>query len=562
MKRTFALLLAVIFLLTACSENETTVGRDAPGTPSENEPAVGDNTLPPSASPTPPSERGAIPESTPLEPTPEHETERVISPDETKQAYIYPTGYKVIGTAYIHDMLTGQATALEFDENVTSVEWRDNPDTPFQVMWLDDDYLLLLMGNALGVYLQDANIYYYRLSDGVHGRIIESGDYESFTSIKTDETGGMLIAGVTATANRDLPGDFFDTTARFSLSYIRELIENNETVVREPSPPSSEIEYNNDAANIIKGGWSGTYAVTDGEWIYYSIYEFKSPVEASEGFLYRKRNDGTGEELIHSAVGWMRNLNIVGDWIYFIVTWYSEGRPGGIYKVRTDGTEEVLVYDAGRLIEPMYVAGEWIYYTDRSDSARNMGIYKIRLDGTDNTLLTNSPHGSVLLINIIGDWIYYRCTWDGTHYKVRTDGTENQEFVNTPKLSLNIVDGWSYFANEDDNHSLSKINMYTGEIIKLNDEVSSHISVIGDWVYYVTAFVNEYWTWSFWKIRTDGTEKTLIADNMFGEETPSFVSSVIVVGDWIYYEMDVNRGGTDPMYRIKTDGTQFQQILD
>jgi hypothetical protein len=49
---------------------------------------------------------------------------------------------------------------------------------------------------------------------------------------------------------------------------------------------------------------------------------------------------------------------------------------------------------------------------------------------------------------------------------------------------------------------------------------------------------------------------------MFGEETPSFVSSVIVVGDWIYYEMDVNRGGTDPMYRIKTDGTQFQQILD
>ena len=126
----------------------------------------------------------------------------------------------------------------------------------------------------------------------------------------------------------------------------------------------------------------------------------------------------------------------------------------------------------------------------------------------------------------------------------------------------NIVNGgyfaqsgeWIYFSNSADDWKLYKAKSDWSEIVKLDDKStgrSPYINVVGDWVYYNGRYSESHNGHALYKIRTDGTEKTVLDDTQ--------VANIFVVGDWIYYGSYAH--GYSRPYKIRTDGTKKRMIL-
>jgi hypothetical protein len=83
------------------------------------------------------------------------------------------------------------------------------------------------------------------------------------------------------------------------------------------------------------------------------------------------------------------------------------------------------------------------------------------------------------------------------------------EYGNTPGNIINggyaaIQGDWIYYNNASDDGKLYKIKTDGSGRQKLNDDVSSYINVIGDWIYYTDDIGN------ICKIKTDGSERQLV----------------------------------------------------
>lgn len=78
-----------------------------------------------------------------------------------------------------------------------------------------------------------------------------------------------------------------------------------------------------------------------------------------------------------------------------------------------------------------------------------------------------------------------------------------------------------------------------------------YAAIQGDWIYYGDMGLSS----GLYKIKTDGTDWQRLSDD--------FASYINVVGDWIYYHRkddDVIVGRTTLLYRIKTDGSDRQPV--
>jgi len=148
-----------------------------------------------------------------------------------------------------------------------------------------------------------------------------------------------------------------------------------------------------------------------------------------------------------------------------------------------------------------------------------------------------------------GDWIFYSHDSDyndlGYIYKIRTDGTERTQLNNEQSSNINVVGDWIYYSNNVDGGYIYKIRTDGTERTKLNSDTSYYINVVGDWIYYSNGSSGG----GFCKIRTDGSERTQL-----NSDQSSFLN---VVGDWIYYCNDVDGGH---LYKIRTDGTEKTKL--
>jgi hypothetical protein len=101
--------------------------------------------------------------------------------------------------------------------------------------------------------------------------------------------------------------------------------------------------------------------------------------------------------------------------------------------------------------------------------------------------------------------------------------------------------------------------MQNSERIKLNDGETYDFDIADGWIYFDVYNHNPQDEKAFiYRMRTDGTEKTLITETSFsGGASPAYIT---VVGDWIYYQLDIPKSGPGPIYRIKTDGTEHELI--
>ena len=271
-----------------------------------------------------------------------------------------------------------------------------------------------------------------------------------------------------------------------------------------------------------------------GDWIYF--------INASDDDkIYKMRTNGKDAVKLnddHSGY-----VNVVGDWIYYI----NSGLDGCIYKIRTDGKERTKIND-----EPsdyVNVDGDWIYYS--STSAEEDGsLCRIRTDGTERQVLFSLECDD---INVANGWVYFvdvtatdmdlqsGDSKDGIDesvfedkfndydfdpdyvlenklYKVRTDGAVGT-WTNIgicDLVYLNVADGWIYYVNLADKSTIYKMRVDGEKVEKLNDHNSSHINVVGDWIYYIQ------WTGEDigirYKMRLDGSEQTLVISGTGLEE--------------------------------------------
>jgi hypothetical protein len=298
----------------------------------------------------------------------------------------------------------------------------------------------------------------------------------------------------------------------------------------------------NTSANIHNLG----LAAIQGDLIYYA--------NVNDGQkLYRMNADGTGSTKISDDMAAF--INVVGDWIYYS----GNGGDGwSIYKIRTDGTGRTNLNVNGGSIN---VIGDTIFYL--------MGgtLYRMNTDGTGNVKLIDDCRN----YSIAGDWIYYMNNYEYLNYaqtyRMRINGSNKQ-----------TVAGFMTFVQDD-----LYINGYvTIQFIiqKINNGVLSEnwigfgpfgtIGVGGDWIYFCvidTDWRDAYFYNSangrftphegnvdikqgFYKVKYDGTGLQRLNDDYW----TGFIN---VVGDWIFY-YDYT---TEKMYRMRTDGTQRQEVV-
>ncbi|MBL4934272.1 DUF5050 domain-containing protein [Clostridium sp. YIM B02515] len=150
-----------------------------------------------------------------------------------------------------------------------------------------------------------------------------------------------------------------------------------------------------------------------------------------------------------------------------------------------------------------------------------------------------------------GDWIYY-CNFSDNRklYKIKTDGTEKTKLNDDHSTYINVLGDWVYYTSGSSagtyGGKLYKIKTDGSGKTKLSDNEAGYINISSDWIYYSNYDDMD----KLYKIKTDGTKKTKLSDNR--------AWYINISGDWIYYSKIVNNRGQ--LYKIKTDGSKDTKL--
>ncbi len=294
----------------------------------------------------------------------------------------------------------------------------------------------------------------------------------------------------------------------------------------------------NTSGNIFNGG----VAALSGDWIYYRN-------DAMLGNLYRIKTDGTKKKQLNEDD--VSYINIVGDWIYYLNKELSPvfyDMRNYIYKIRLDGTGRKKLCDDA--IDNMQVQGDWIYYVHYTN------LYKMKTDGSKVTDLKVKCDG----VFVEGEWIVYY-DLEGYIYKMKTDGTHKAK-LGTCGYSVNFLNKLVYYDDYKPGinpftfeyypvtfKKVSVDNSIKDTHINSSDKDSGFaINIVGKWIYYINASQDG----NIYKIKTDGTKKTLV----YSCSADATFHGICIVDDWIYYF------NTDDLqqYRVKTDGKNNELV--
>lgn len=141
-----------------------------------------------------------------------------------------------------------------------------------------------------------------------------------------------------------------------------------------------------------------------------------------------------------------------------------------------------------------------------------------------------------------GSIIYYRNTSDGEKlYKISSDGSGKIKLNDDKSRFINVIGDWIYYGNESDGGKIYRIHSDGSGREKVSDDKCGSVNVVGDWIY----FWSEMDGRRIYKMRSDGSGREKLSDD--GSD------SVIVAGDWIYYN---NSSGGYKIYKMRLDGSE------
>ncbi len=160
---------------------------------------------------------------------------------------------------------------------------------------------------------------------------------------------------------------------------------------------------------------------------------------------------------------------------------------------------------------------------------------------SDNKAYGNSA-GNIANGGIVcqqGDWIYFQNVFDNYKlYKMHTDGSGRVKLSDDATCDINVIGDWIYYGKPS-MQGIYKIRTDGSGGIKLSEDPAWFINVVGDWIYYVNGSIGEVC-----KLRTDGSGRTVLSHG--------YSNFINVVDDWIYYK---DSEDYYYLYKMRTDGS-------
>jgi hypothetical protein len=197
----------------------------------------------------------------------------------------------------------------------------------------------------------------------------------------------------------------------------------------------------------------------------------------------------------------------------------------------------------------------WIYYIYEDN------LYKRKWDWTEKTKISENK---IAVIYISGDWVYYQNSPNGSAlYKMRTNGSDETRICNDQVGDFVVSDEWIYYSLpktaevKKSSDAIYKIRIDGSNKTKLTDvKWVENLRIKGDWLYYdYLGETNKGMLPSLYRIKTDGTENSLVLENS---------EFAYLSGEWVYYFVSSDKGKgseTLTLCRIKQDGTEKSEIM-
>jgi hypothetical protein len=258
--------------------------------------------------------------------------------------------------------------------------------------------------------------------------------------------------------------------------------------------------------NLANGG----QLAVQGDWIY------MNPASKNQGpnQLVKVRKDGSGEVKLSDDNA--RNINVVGDWLYYSVNTPAENKMNGIYKIRTDGTERTLVSSSP--IGQMWVLGDWIYYiqqtyiqTEDAYGGYFMpnGIHKMKLDGSEDQELVAGSQ--IYRFYLTSEKIYFtmreKPEQSSGLFSINPDGSDLKKLQGDGDITQAVlIDSWLYYVDKFGKR-LNKMSLDGSIVIPLftSGTYISSLQYREGWIYMVNGSFGVHGAAALAKLRTDGT---------------------------------------------------------
>jgi len=145
------------------------------------------------------------------------------------------------------------------------------------------------------------------------------------------------------------------------------------------------------------------------------------------------------------------------------------------------------------------------------------------------------------------EWLYYAHGKNGCLYKIKEDRTGRKKLNNEGTTCVNVIGDWVYYLNRDDKYSIYKIKTDGTERQQLCKDDCNNLRVIGNLIFYQ----NDSDESKIFGMLTDGTDRKKYVDVS--------CSAFIVLDDWIYY---ADKTDGDKLYKIRLDGNDKQLLIE
>lgn len=257
--------------------------------------------------------------------------------------------------------------------------------------------------------------------------------------------------------------------------------------------------------------------------------------------IYRASADLKDEIALYSKTSGYtaRNINAVEDWVFFA--------SNGIYRMTNEGKYLVRLHLG--VVSNLQVNGNWIYFIQNDGKDY---VYRISVNGTQRELVYGSRTYSFVimdnkLFSLGGTSPSPEILPHSDPLRLRlkvTDLNSNEDLlagveVFTPQF---VVDeGWIYFINRDDDNRLYKITHNGGNLVRLTDMAIKGLNIEGSFLYLINHSDEGVY-------RIDKNGNNLI------KLTDASLRRINILDGWIMGITQKDDGNTY-LIRVKTDGT-------
>ena len=259
--------------------------------------------------------------------------------------------------------------------------------------------------------------------------------------------------------------------------------------------------------------------------------------------------DKEGEKLCDAR--YASNLNVIGEWLYYICQEGKDQYNQVIRRMKTDGSNMEILYenDDYTCKRMVVVEDQIIFQTVSMDSMGDTEtLYCMGVDGGEPTALLDEES---YFYGIDGNYVYYfslqmdeNTIPDVCRMDLKTKKPEvvlEGDDEGGVATNLAIEDGWLYYAKATGGETLdlSRINLETGEsvyitaIANTNYEGESPINVKDGWIYFndveqIDTEDGEGDTISkVMKVKADGSGETKVTDSVES-------ASIFTCGDQVF----------------------------